>query len=417
MFHPQLLVVIALVSTQATASLYNSTADVGKVVCIYPLSGQYAILQRINYYLLLIFAVVAHRQTWIVTGAFAAVMTYAGTTAVHAFVLACITAPRRHRAVFDLDIVGVWCILVPTLFALAPMVDWTATLRHSRARPLVCLWGVLISAGTICSMTSMYRGYADESPCPRSSTNCFVGCISSTQPVRGQAEITIEPKIRLFGHSFARVTSKPIALFVVMWIALSLGTYMFGGDTESPADRAEREMKLLYNSLRTSRQTNQRGRAQRVFNHRAKGVAMRLYAKTFELLFSPIIFFVIIILDEWAVWVATGLALIGAVLGPRDIEPDLDLEMANRRGDVAGVKVTDIEATAQPSDTAATQTIDTEVSIPPSGTAGHDSPRSLGEKRCTTSPSRLSPPPGPGGYSRLSSGEESPLSPLPVAAS
>src|SRR5271154_1868119 len=60
--------------------------------CAYASSGQYSLLQRTNYYFLLIAAVLVHSKEWLVGGAFAAVMVYAGVTAIHALVLACISA-------------------------------------------------------------------------------------------------------------------------------------------------------------------------------------------------------------------------------------------------------------------------------------------------------------------------------------
>lgn len=55
--------------------------------CIYPISGQYGFLNRLLFYLLMIFALVARRRTWLAAAALGTAMTYAASAAVHAFAL------------------------------------------------------------------------------------------------------------------------------------------------------------------------------------------------------------------------------------------------------------------------------------------------------------------------------------------
>src|ERR1700727_1025453 len=82
------LVVCASVSPVTVFLWATELKDPNNVICVYPVSGQYGLLQRVNYYFLLLAAVLAHSKEWLVGGAFAAVMTYAGVAAVHAIVLA-----------------------------------------------------------------------------------------------------------------------------------------------------------------------------------------------------------------------------------------------------------------------------------------------------------------------------------------
>src|SRR5262249_31123025 len=99
---------------------YNAT-----ISCVYPLSGQYCILQRWNYYTLLAFAIFAQNHNWLLSAALGTIVTYAGVTVIHAFVLA-ITASRRTMVV-DLDIVGCFIILGVTNTLLWPLLHFNRT--------------------------------------------------------------------------------------------------------------------------------------------------------------------------------------------------------------------------------------------------------------------------------------------------
>lgn len=55
--------------------------------CTYPISGQYGFLNRLLFYLLIIFALLARKRTWLAAAALGTAMTYAASAAVHAFAL------------------------------------------------------------------------------------------------------------------------------------------------------------------------------------------------------------------------------------------------------------------------------------------------------------------------------------------
>lgn len=57
------------------------------IPCTFPISGQYGPLNRLLFYLLMIFALVARRRTWLAAAALGTAMTYAASAAVHAFAL------------------------------------------------------------------------------------------------------------------------------------------------------------------------------------------------------------------------------------------------------------------------------------------------------------------------------------------
>ena len=55
--------------------------------CAYAISGNYGFLPRLLYYVLLIFALILRKHTWLSPAALGVAMTYAATSCVHAFAL------------------------------------------------------------------------------------------------------------------------------------------------------------------------------------------------------------------------------------------------------------------------------------------------------------------------------------------
>jgi len=123
---------------------YNAT-----ISCVYPLSGQYCILQRWNYYVLLAFAIFVQNHKWLLSAALGTIVTYVGVTVMHSFILA-IIAPRRAM-VIDLDIVGCFIILVITNVVLWPLLHFNQILRLHRLRQLFKVWCLFVSIGSICA--------------------------------------------------------------------------------------------------------------------------------------------------------------------------------------------------------------------------------------------------------------------------
>ena len=56
-------------------------------LCGYPISGQYGFLNRLLFYLLMIFALIARKHPWLAAAALGTAMTYAASATVHAFAL------------------------------------------------------------------------------------------------------------------------------------------------------------------------------------------------------------------------------------------------------------------------------------------------------------------------------------------
>ena len=87
-------------------TFYDAKTDYDQIVCVYPLSGQYGLLPRLLLYALIFFAVVSHSHIWLVTGAVAYIMTYAGTAAIRSSMLAFTSGD-----LYDLDSVGAETVL------------------------------------------------------------------------------------------------------------------------------------------------------------------------------------------------------------------------------------------------------------------------------------------------------------------
>lgn len=157
-----LIWLLLLVQTATTQGTEPSTLPNANVVCIFPISGQYDFLQRLLVYNLLTLAVVNHRAEWLRRGSLAAAITYSSSACVHAVVIAIVS---RNDQVFDLDIIGVYSIISSSIIILGPMLDWCRPLHHSIARPIIRVWGVLVSVGLVCAFIALRRPYPQEKPC------------------------------------------------------------------------------------------------------------------------------------------------------------------------------------------------------------------------------------------------------------
>ncbi|KFZ14992.1 hypothetical protein V502_05822 [Pseudogymnoascus sp. VKM F-4520 (FW-2644)] len=193
------------------ALAYNATYDANRILCVYPLSGQYSLLNRLLYYALIVFAVVGHSHPWLVTGPLAYIMTYSSTAAVHALIMAVVS----ENSLLDIDVLGTWAIISIGCLAVLPIFTTSKAISESQYSPVFGFWGTLMSIGVICSLVSIHREYPDELEC-RSSTNmqlltsqaqllddtfnCSYTCFGSSQPLRATSEIAIISKKAIFGH-------------------------------------------------------------------------------------------------------------------------------------------------------------------------------------------------------------------------
>lgn len=70
----------------SSAIEYSDESWTLPVTCEWPISGSYSRMNRILYYVLLVFALVVHHHEWLVAGALASATIYSGSAAVQALV-------------------------------------------------------------------------------------------------------------------------------------------------------------------------------------------------------------------------------------------------------------------------------------------------------------------------------------------
>lgn len=144
------------------------------VECVYPMSGQYGRAPRALYYFLLLFVIGLRRQDWLTAGAAAACLTYGGSAAIHALILAPILSLGKtsvpngvvelpnsthvtvQALVTDLDSDATLAIVGTGFLIVIPMAIWSAHFRHSGAVPILVLWIALMFIGMVCCMANLY---------------------------------------------------------------------------------------------------------------------------------------------------------------------------------------------------------------------------------------------------------------------
>jgi hypothetical protein len=184
----------------------NITSHVAPLMlCVYPISGLYGLLPRLLYYATLVLAIFGRSQEWLVIGALASALTYAGTAAIHAMALC-----NSRQVVFDLDIYGAWAVLSTGALAYITLINWSTTLRNSRARVVMVCWGLLVGIALIFGRAELHntelstgepachssRGALLSNPSQLSdpSFNCTYQCFSARKPMREQSETIAIPR-------------------------------------------------------------------------------------------------------------------------------------------------------------------------------------------------------------------------------
>lgn len=198
-------------SAYAMQAAANSTdQDAELMLCVYPISGTYGLLPRHLYYATLVLAIFGRSQEWLVIGALASALTYAGTAAVHAMTLC-----TSRQIVFDLDILGAWAVLSTGALAYITLINWSKTLRNSKARIVMVCWGLLVGIALMFGRVERYdtalspgepacysaRGILLYRPLQLldASFNCTYQCFDAHKPMREQSETIAIPREVLTG--------------------------------------------------------------------------------------------------------------------------------------------------------------------------------------------------------------------------
>ncbi|KAL7896445.1 hypothetical protein HDV63DRAFT_249195 [Trichoderma sp. SZMC 28014] len=148
------------------ASAGNATipADDGlKVICAWPVSGQYGPGSRILYYVLIAACVFARKAEWIKNACLAAALLFPAVAAVHGIVLA---ALHRDEAV-DMDVYGAFQLCSIAILVAPMTVRLSETYFNTRGRNTIFLWAGLILAGLLSLSIEFYR--IQSYPCHQDS--------------------------------------------------------------------------------------------------------------------------------------------------------------------------------------------------------------------------------------------------------
>ena len=188
------------------------------VNCVYAISGAYGLLPRLLYYVTLVFAIFGRRTEWLIIGALVSALTYAGTAAVHSFVLV-----SSKVGVFDLDIMATWAILSTGALAYIGIIHWSTTLRDSSARVVMICWGVLVGMALIFGRIELFDTPLDPpEPACYSSTglllqeriqlldpafNCTYKCFDISKVMRQKSEIMAIPNRVLDNSRYKTLTT------------------------------------------------------------------------------------------------------------------------------------------------------------------------------------------------------------------
>jgi hypothetical protein len=121
------------------------------------MSGHYGRAPRVLYYALLLFVIGFRRQNWLTAGAAAHCLTFGGSAAIHAWILAStlslgtasvpdgvvqlpnFTKVTVKAVAVDLDSDATLAIVGSGFLIVIPMALWSAQFRHSGAVPILVM--------------------------------------------------------------------------------------------------------------------------------------------------------------------------------------------------------------------------------------------------------------------------------------
>lgn len=140
--------------------------------CTYAISGQYGFMNRLLFYLLMIFALIARKHPWLVAAALGTSMTYAASAAVHAFALLKAYGYTRSGLSYakehsqgakasdygDLDLAGIFPILVAGCIMLTPILNWSTGIVRGHVRTIAVLWGTLMFSAVVATFYNVWEG-------------------------------------------------------------------------------------------------------------------------------------------------------------------------------------------------------------------------------------------------------------------
>ncbi|KAL7793624.1 hypothetical protein V8C37DRAFT_378500 [Trichoderma ceciliae] len=237
--------------SDSLASASNATNPAGdglRVICAWPVSGQYGPGSRVLYYVLVAACVFARRAEWIKNACLAAALLLPAVAAVHGIVLA---ALHRDKAV-DMDVYGAFQLCSIGILVAPMTVRLSKTYFNTPGRNTIFLWAGLILAGLLSLSIEFFR--IQTFPChqdgqgnPISSnpsrfpygegTTCGLPCSETAGPVspmrKGSANnIYVIPAPNMLTFGTATLLAAACCVHAIVWMA-SMTEKVFESNWES----------------------------------------------------------------------------------------------------------------------------------------------------------------------------------------
>ncbi|KAL3418819.1 hypothetical protein PVAG01_09040 [Phlyctema vagabunda] len=177
----------------------NST-DALKVICAWPVSGQYGPGSRVLYYVLIAACVFARKSDWLRNASLAAALLFPAVAAVHGIVLAAL----HVDGAVDMDVFGAFQLCSIGILAAPVTVRLSKTYFYDPGRNLIFMWTGLILAGLLSLTVEFFR--IETSRCPQDNgvpispdaskfpyqdTTCGLDCSIPSSPLRAGAASNI----------------------------------------------------------------------------------------------------------------------------------------------------------------------------------------------------------------------------------
>ncbi|KAK0702905.1 hypothetical protein B0T21DRAFT_109079 [Apiosordaria backusii] len=216
------------VAVPALAAAVKVIETPARVVCSWPVSGQYGPGSRILYYVLVAACVLARKTEWLRNACLAAALIFPAVAAVHAVALAALHVPTA----VDMDIYGAFQFCSIGILTAPITVRLSTTYFNNPGRNTIFLWAGIILVGLLALTVEFFRSEAvacdsDESFFTYGVSLCGLTCSIEDGPYspmrRGSADeiyVIPEPTVMTFGTAtlFCAACCIPAILSMVsMW--------------------------------------------------------------------------------------------------------------------------------------------------------------------------------------------------------
>lgn len=242
----------------------SNTTSPSTVRCVYPLSGQYGVLPRVQYYILLVLTFAPYlsrhpEKGWLkllIAATAGSALIYSGCAAIHAILL----LVWRSHSPFDVDVAGAYSVVSVGFVMSLPLLTFSETLRRHRDQLIMAFWALLMVVGTVCGMvvvgtmqTDLGKVFrtgsvmSEEAACyspsgtlltsPNQITadskfSCIYVCFNaSVPPIRRQNSMIAVPSAQVKGIYFKCAFACAVVIMIFTILSLILAPAFFDDTT------------------------------------------------------------------------------------------------------------------------------------------------------------------------------------------